>query len=113
MRTPFIRDILQRLASRLGAEVRFHPDGFVGTIRFGSGAYSLFWDNKFNLNPVSSVKIAQDKFYTSFVLKGSRVPELQKRSCSSGFPPRDMRVPLDAGLRGRMDLRNGWASLCI
>ena len=69
VRTPFIRDILQRLASRLGAEVRFHPDGFVGTIRFGSGAYSLFWDNKFNLNPVSSVKIAQDKFYNLLCLR--------------------------------------------
>lgn len=77
MRSPFIRDILKRLAPQLGANVRIHPDGFVGTITFPSGAYSLFWDNKFNLNPVSSAKVAQDKFYTSFVLKGAgvRVPE--------------------------------------
>lgn len=77
MRNPFIRDILKRLAPRLGATVRFHPDGFVGTITFPSGAHSLFWDNKFNLNPISSAKVAQDKFYTSFVLKqaGIRVPE--------------------------------------
>jgi D-alanine-D-alanine ligase-like ATP-grasp enzyme len=77
VREPFIRAILTRLAPRLRATVEFHEDGFVGRIAFANGAASLFWDNKFNLNPVSSAKVAQDKHYTSCILKkaGITVPE--------------------------------------
>ncbi len=54
-------EILARTAARLGAEVLLEPGyGFVGLIRFPNGRKSFFWDNKFNLNPISSVKICQD-----------------------------------------------------
>jgi len=72
-----MNEILLRLAPRLGAEVIVEPDyGFVGLLRFPNGSKSFFWDNKFNLNPLSSVKIAQDKGYTNFFLKslGYSVP---------------------------------------
>src|SRR5258706_5350979 len=69
MRQPFMPAILARIAPLLNAEVLLEPEhGFVGCIRFPNGRFSYFWDNKFNLNPISSVKIAQDKAYTEFFL---------------------------------------------
>jgi len=71
-------EILARTAPLLGAEVLLEPGyGFVGLIRFPNGRKSFFWDNKFNLNPISSVKICQDKAYTTFFLRtfGYRTPE--------------------------------------
>jgi glutathione synthase/RimK-type ligase-like ATP-grasp enzyme len=70
-------DILRRIAPRLGAELFVEPEyGFVGWVRIPGGRKTFFWDNKFNLNPLASVKIAQDKGYTSFFLgsMGFRVP---------------------------------------
>lgn len=78
MRVPFMPEILARIAPRIGAEVLLEPGyGFVGLIRFPNGRKSYFWDNKFNLNPISSVKICQDKAYTTFFLRalGHRVPD--------------------------------------
>lgn len=78
MRLPFMPEILFRVAPRLGAEVLLEPEyGFVGLIRFSNGRRTFFWDNKFNLNPISSVKICQDKNYTTFFLKslGYCVPQ--------------------------------------
>ena len=69
--------ILRRIAPKLGARVVLEPEhGFVGTVYFRNGRKSLFWDNKFDLNPISSVKIAQDKGYTNFFLAegGFKVP---------------------------------------
>ncbi len=76
-RQAFMPAILRRIAPRLGARVVLEPEhGFVGAIYFRNGRKSLFWDNKFNLNAVSSVKIAQDKGYTHFFLAegGFQVP---------------------------------------
>lgn len=78
MRTPFMPPILSRLAARVNAKLLIEPEyGFVGLIIFPNGQRSFFSDNKFNLNPLSSVKIAQDKAYTSFFLRslGYSVPE--------------------------------------
>lgn len=62
--------ILARIAPALNAEVLLEPEhGFVGRIRFPNGRFSYFWDNKFNLNSISSVKVAQDKGYTEFFLR--------------------------------------------
>jgi len=76
-RKPFMPEILARIAPRLGAEVVLAPPGFVGRIRFPNGRTSYFWDNKFNLNPISSVKLASDKGYTSYFLRelGYPTPE--------------------------------------
>ncbi|MEO6325757.1 MAG: cyanophycin synthetase [Thermoanaerobaculia bacterium] len=61
--------ILARIAPVLNAEVLLEPEhGFVGWIKFPNGRFSYFWDNKFNLNSVSAVKVAQDKAYTEFFL---------------------------------------------
>ncbi len=76
-RKAFMPAILRRLVPKLGARLVLEPEhGFVGAVHFANGKRSLFWDNKFDLNPVSSVKIAQDKGYTHFFLAegGFRVP---------------------------------------
>ena len=73
-------EILGRLAPALGAQVLFEPEfRIVGHIRFPNGRQSFFWHNKFNLNPVSSARIAQDKGYSAFFLRaaGIRVPATQ------------------------------------
>lgn len=77
---PFMPDILGRLAPAMGAQVLFEPEfRIVGQIRFPNGRQSFFWHNKFNLNPVSSARIAQDKGYAGFFLRaaGICVPETQ------------------------------------
>ncbi len=69
--------ILARLAPRLQFEFILEPEfGVVGYVRFRNGRKSFFWHNKFNLNPVSSARIAQDKGYTTFFLRqlGFSVP---------------------------------------
>lgn len=72
-------EILARIAPRLGAEVVLAPPGFVGRIRFPNGRISYFWDNKFNLNPISSVKLASDKGYTSWFLRELGYPTPAER----------------------------------
>lgn len=72
--------ILRRIAPAMGAEVTFEPEfRIVGQIRFPNGRQSYFWHNRFNLNPVSSARIAQDKGYAAFFLRkaGIRVPRGQ------------------------------------
>lgn len=80
-RKAFMPAILRRIVPKIGARLVLEPEhGFVGAVTFANGKKSLFWDNKFDLNPVSSVKIAQDKGYTHFFLAegGFQVP----RECS-------------------------------
>ncbi len=80
MRRAFMPEILARVAPSIGAEVVAEPEyGFAGMIRFADGATSFFWENKFNLNPIGSVKIAQDKGYAAHFLKalGFSVPAQQ------------------------------------
>jgi D-alanine-D-alanine ligase-like ATP-grasp enzyme len=75
--TPFMPAVLARIAPRVGAEVILEPEfGIVGLVRFANGRKSYFWHNKFNLNTVSSARIAQDKGYTAHFLSlhGFRVP---------------------------------------
>jgi len=62
--------ILRRIAPAMGAEVTFEPEfRIVGRIRFPNGRQSYFWHNRFNLNPVSSARIAQDKGYAAFFMR--------------------------------------------
>jgi hypothetical protein len=77
VKKPFMPDILARIAPQLGADVLMEPMyQVVGLVRFPNGRRTFFWDNKLNLNPISSVKICRDKSYTNFFLKslGYHVP---------------------------------------
>lgn len=70
--------ILERIAPMIGAKVIFEPRyKIVGLIRFRNGRKSYFWDNKFNLNSVSAVRLAQDKGYSGYFLEsfGYKVPK--------------------------------------
>src|SRR4051812_31526453 len=62
----------------MGATLLLEPEyGFVGMITFANGRRTYFRDNKLNLNPIGSVRIAQDKGYTTYFLRhhGYEVPE--------------------------------------
>jgi D-alanine-D-alanine ligase-like ATP-grasp enzyme len=79
-RPPFVTDIIQRVAPKIGARVMVEPEyGFVGLITFKSGKRVLFRDRNFNINPLGSSEIARDKGYSEFFLKqfGYRTPEGQ------------------------------------
>lgn len=76
-RSPFLWQILERIAPSVGATVEVEPDHrFVGIVRFANGRQSCFWENRLDLNPVAAARIAQDKGYTSHFLRarGFSVP---------------------------------------
>lgn len=78
MRKPLIVDTLKRIVPRIGAQLLLEPEyGFVGMITFANGRRTYFRDNKFNLNQIGSIRIAQDKAYSTFFLRhhGYSVPE--------------------------------------
>lgn len=80
MKTPFVTDILKKVAPLIGAELLIEPEyGFVGQIRFKNGKKMMFRGSNFNINRLGSVEIARDKGYSSFFLQtfGYRTPEGQ------------------------------------
>jgi D-alanine-D-alanine ligase-like ATP-grasp enzyme len=80
MRTPFVTELLKKLAPRIGATLLIEPEyEYVGQITFKNGIKALFRGTNFNVNRLGSVEIARDKGYTSFFLKsfGYNVPEGQ------------------------------------
>ncbi len=80
MKRPFVTEIINRIAPRIGATVLIEPEyGFVGQIVFKNGNRAFFRNTKFNINALGSVEIARDKAYASFFLKefGYNVPEGQ------------------------------------
>jgi D-alanine-D-alanine ligase-like ATP-grasp enzyme len=77
MSSSFIADILRRIAPRIGARVVLEPlDERVGYLTFADGRRSYFRDNRFELNPLGSIRVAQDKQYCSYFLGsfGYQVP---------------------------------------
>lgn len=80
MKTPFVTEILKRIAPLIGAELLIEPEyGFVGQVTFKNGKKMLFRGSNFNVNRLGSVEIARDKGYSSFFLEtfGYKTPEGQ------------------------------------
>ena len=78
MARPYLPDLLERIAPRLGACVTPDPvHGMVGVIRLPNGVTTHFYENQLNINPMASFRIARDKSFTSSLLKagGFRVPK--------------------------------------
>jgi len=78
MKTPFVTEILKKIAPTIGAELLIEPEyGFVGQVRFQNGKKMLFRGSNFNINRLGSVEIARDKGYSSFFLQtfGYKTPE--------------------------------------
>ena len=70
MKTPFVAEILKKIAPEIGAELLIEPEyGFVGQVTFRSGKKMLFRGSNFNVNRLGSVEIARDKGYASFFLR--------------------------------------------
>lgn len=70
--------LYKKLAAEMGATVIFDSEySLVGYFLFQNGNKAFFKTNVFNLNKQASVRISQDKAYTSFFLKqfGYNVPE--------------------------------------
>lgn len=91
LKTPFVTDILKKIAPLIGAELLIEPEyGFVGQIRFRNGRKMLYRGANFNINNLGSVEIARDKCYASFFLQtfGYQTPEGQtffsERLCETG-----------------------------
>lgn len=80
MKTPFVAEIIKKVAPQIGATVLIEPEyGFVGRINFKNGKSTFFRNTTFNINPLGSVEIAKDKGYANFFLKffGYNTPEEQ------------------------------------
>ncbi len=80
MKTPFVTEILKKVAPSIGAELMIEPEyGFVGQVTFRNGRKVLFRGSNFNINRLGSVEIARDKGYSSFFLRafGYETPEGQ------------------------------------
>jgi D-alanine-D-alanine ligase-like ATP-grasp enzyme len=80
MKTPFVTEILKKIAPKVGADLLIEPEyGFVGQVTFKSGKKMLFRGSNFNVNRLGSVEIARDKGYASFFLRsfGYKTPEGQ------------------------------------
>lgn len=80
MKTPFVTEILKKIAPLIGAELLIEPEyGFVGQVRFQNGKKMLFRGGNFNVNRLGSVEIARDKGYAGFFLQtfGYKTPEGQ------------------------------------
>lgn len=80
---------IERAAHTIGAEAFVDEFGRCGLIRFPNGKTTLFHYNRLNLNGVASARIAQDKVYTTNMLRflGHRVPD-EKVFFSPGFARR-------------------------
>ena len=77
MRHPYLSHLLRRIASQADAFVELEPEfGFVGEIVFNNGRRHPFRNTNMNVNLAGSVAIAEDKGYTSYLLRrhGLRVP---------------------------------------
>lgn len=80
MKTPFVTEILKRIAPLIGAELLIEPEyGFVGQVTFQNGKKMLFRGSNFNVNRLGSVEIARDKGYADYFLRtfGYKTPEGQ------------------------------------
>jgi D-alanine-D-alanine ligase-like ATP-grasp enzyme len=109
MRRAFMPEILARIAPSVGAEVIAEPEyGFAGMLRFDNGRTSFFWENKFDLNPIASVKVAQDKGYAAHFLRaqGFSVPA-QQTFFREGFR-RTIRSPRGLDEARRFAESLGW-----
>lgn len=74
----FMVEILERICPQVGATLTVEKEfGRTGIISFNNGKKALFHYNKFNLNGIASVRIAQDKGYTNYFLRefGYNTPE--------------------------------------
>ena len=77
MRHPYLSHLLQRIAPQVDAVVELEPEfGFVGEIVFNNGRRHPFRNTNMNVNLAGSVAIAEDKGYTSYLLRrhGLHVP---------------------------------------
>ena len=80
MKTPFITNILKRVAPRIGAKLIIEPEyEFVGQIILKNGKKAYFNNRNFNINPLGSVMLVKDKAYTKFFLNklGYKTPKGQ------------------------------------
>ena len=78
MARPYLPDLLDRIAPRIGARITRDPvHGMVGVIRLPNGMTTHFYENQLNINPLASFRIARDKSFTSSLLRagGFRVPK--------------------------------------
>lgn len=73
--TPLLGQILQKIASRIGATVIMEPKWkIVGQIIYKSGQKRYFRYSSLDLNPLGASEIAKDKDYANFFMKRMGYP---------------------------------------
>ncbi len=77
MKTPFVAEIIKKIAPDLGATVIIEPEyGVSGQIIFKNGKKTFFTTGNFDINALGSSQIAKNKSFASFFLNqfGYKVP---------------------------------------
>lgn len=70
MKIPFTSQLIAEIAPEIGATIFLEPEyGFVWEITFSNGKRHLWRRTNFNVNPLGSVEIVKDKWYTSLFLR--------------------------------------------
>lgn len=70
IKIPYAVEMIREVAPEIGAHVWIEEEyGFVGEITFANGTRHLFRNTNFNVNPLGSVEIVKDKWYTAMFLK--------------------------------------------
>lgn len=73
--TPLLRQVLQKIAPRIGATVVMEPEWeIVGQIVYQSGEKRYFKYSSLDLNPLGASEIARDKDYANFFMKKMGYP---------------------------------------
>jgi D-alanine-D-alanine ligase-like ATP-grasp enzyme len=74
-------ETLARIAPRVGARVELEPEfRYVGRIIGPDGRSHYFRNTNFDLNPLGAAKIARDKGYTAYFLRGRGYPVPEGRA---------------------------------
>jgi D-alanine-D-alanine ligase-like ATP-grasp enzyme len=71
MKPSFVTPIIKKLAARARAKLVLEPKyNYAGQIEFANGRRKYFKGTSFDLNPLGSSEIAQDKAYATFFMNG-------------------------------------------
>ena len=79
--TPFLGQLLKKIAPRIGARVLVEPQwGYVGQITFKNGRRRYFRATSIDLNSLGASAISKDKDYANFFMAPMGYPTIQGKT---------------------------------
>lgn len=98
--TPFVVEILQRVAGEIGAAVQIEPEwGYAGVVVYPSGVRRYFRSSTLDINTMGASDIARDKGYTRHFLKQAGFPVAEGQTFLSAGWAKKLKSPDRGGVR--------------